>query len=550
MDVNNLLAEHQLVIVDSLMGTGKTTAMMKVIDQFRDRRFIFVTPLLDEVDRVKNETSRKMYSPDKEPTKLDAFHTLLRQKRNIAMTHKLFLNANDETVQLIKKGGYCLVLDEELSVLQRYNDHLPEAQKKSKYISSSDVKKVLLNENWISICTDKGWRYGQVEWVATDKSDTKYSEVEHFAKLHQLYCVIGSDKEGTNASKKPKEWTLYWEFDPAVFRAFQNIFVLSYLFEGSKLNAYFHIHGFVPHFVSAKMIGERESVLIPYADDPSARKALAPLIKLYVGKHNDIGIRHDRLGRESQRALSINHLTTLSKTDAKAIVDAMYNFYKNFAKCTSQYVLWTTAKGAAREFAQEFEEALDAEERKNSKKFAKIYMQGAEHTLKADLRDAEISKFNAELRRKRQELAMLETANSKRKLTGAKRCRYVLLKQQLEDQTERTDAYYSTFLAHSSKATNAYADRTCLLYMINRMMAPGISSFFAMRGYEIEPDRWALSEMIQWIWRGAIRKGQPICLFVPSYRMRKLLLDWLGVDESYYKPQRGRPKKVKENAEC
>ena len=81
-------------------------------------------------------------------------------------------------------------------------------------------------------------------------------------------------------------------------------------------------------------------------------------------------------------------------------------------------------------------------------------------------------------------------------------------------------------------------------------MAPGISSFFAMRGYEIDPDRWALSEMIQWIWRGAIRKGQPICLFVPSYRMRKLLLDWLGVDESYYKPQRGRPKKVKENAEC
>ncbi|MCT9509257.1 hypothetical protein KTJ05_18660, partial [Acinetobacter baumannii] len=36
------------------------------------------------------------------------------------------------------------------------------------------------------------------------------------------------------------------------------------------------------------------------------------------------------------------------------------------------------------------------------------------------------------------------------------------------------------------------------------------------------------SEMVQWIWRSAIREGNPINIYVPSSRMRSLLQRWLN----------------------
>ena len=38
---------------------------------------------------------------------------------------------------------------------------------------------------------------------------------------------------------------------------------------------------------------------------------------------------------------------------------------------------------------------------------------------------------------------------------------------------------------------------------------------------------FALQEMLQWIWRSAIRDGKPIDLYIPSERMRSLLVEWL-----------------------
>ena len=53
------------------------------------------------------------------------------------------------------------------------------------------------------------------------------------------------------------------------------------------------------------------------------------------------------------------------------------------------------------------------------------------------------------------------------------------------------------------------------------------SSYFADQGIEVREDKYALSEMIQWIWRSAIRDGKEIWIYVPSKRMRELLEGWL-----------------------
>ena len=46
-------------------------------------------------------------------------------------------------------------------------------------------------------------------------------------------------------------------------------------------------------------------------------------------------------------------------------------------------------------------------------------------------------------------------------------------------------------------------------------------------GVEVREDMYALSEMIQWVWRSAIRDGKDIWIYIPSRRMRELFQNWL-----------------------
>ena len=40
-------------------------------------------------------------------------------------------------------------------------------------------------------------------------------------------------------------------------------------------------------------------------------------------------------------------------------------------------------------------------------------------------------------------------------------------------------------------------------------------------------DEYALTEMIQWVWRSRVRNGRSITLNLPSPRMRRLMEKWL-----------------------
>ena len=51
--------------------------------------------------------------------------------------------------------------------------------------------------------------------------------------------------------------------------------------------------------------------------------------------------------------------------------------------------------------------------------------------------------------------------------------------------------------------------------------------YFAERGYTIDNDKLATSEMVQWLWRSRLRDGKEIWLYLPSSRMRRLLYKWV-----------------------
>ncbi|SDO65865.1 hypothetical protein SAMN04515624_103155 [Eubacterium maltosivorans] len=88
------------------------------------------------------------------------------------------------------------------------------------------------------------------------------------------------------------------------------------------------------------------------------------------------------------------------------------------------------------------------------------------------------------------------------------------------------------FISINAKATNDYDHKTYLAYLINRFNNPIITNFFNIKGISFTKEKTenlALSDLIQWVWRSAIRKPEPedIYIYVPSSRMRQLFCDWL-----------------------
>ena len=79
------------------------------------------------------------------------------------------------------------------------------------------------------------------------------------------------------------------------------------------------------------------------------------------------------------------------------------------------------------------------------------------------------------------------------------------------------------FLAFNSRATNDYANTNCLAYPINIFCNPNIVQYFNHYGVEINQDLFAVSTLIQWVCRSAVREGKPVNLYLPSKRMRDLL---------------------------
>lgn len=88
--------------------------------------------------------------------------------------------------------------------------------------------------------------------------------------------------------------------------------------------------------------------------------------------------------------------------------------------------------------------------------------------------------------------------------------------------------YARGFIPVNAKATNERSGP--LAYLCNIFHQPIIKGFFEERGIVVYEDLHALSEMVQWLWRSRIRRGDHVTVYVPSERMRGLLKIWLTRD--------------------
>lgn len=88
--------------------------------------------------------------------------------------------------------------------------------------------------------------------------------------------------------------------------------------------------------------------------------------------------------------------------------------------------------------------------------------------------------------------------------------------------------FAKSWLACTTKATNDWKSASHVAYLINLFVHPMIVKLLAAKGSQMDLNLYALSEMVQFIWRSRIREGKEIQLYIPSKRMRNLLIRWLN----------------------
>jgi broad-specificity NMP kinase len=94
----------KIKIIDGIMGIGKTSFAIQKMKEDTTTNYVYITPFLKEVDRVKKAcNNRRFVEPlNSGNGKLDALHSLLKDNRNIVSTHALFRMSTDVTRELIQ----------------------------------------------------------------------------------------------------------------------------------------------------------------------------------------------------------------------------------------------------------------------------------------------------------------------------------------------------------------------------------------------------------------------------------------------------------------
>jgi len=408
-------------IYDAIMGSGKTYDAIERMKKYikNGEKFIYITPFLDEITRVmsslpigsvftplsrEDNNGKAIYElklqviNENGELDLNANNTFKHQNKraqllkfanqgeNIISTHALFMDLKKEDFSFFK--DYILILDEVVTPL------------KITKIGAKDIE-ILRNEELIIIDEETY----EVRFIDEDYSDNAFKSVKYLCNNSTVFYL---DK-----------YFFVWVFPIEIFREFKEVQVLTYLFEGSFLAAYFKMFNVQYNLVK----NESEQKLLE----------IKSLLNIYEGTANDIAVFNT--------SYSKTWCNKISKKQAKKISDTTSNLFKRVFNTKSSENAFTTFK---------------------------------------DYR----SKFSG-------------------------------------------NSYSKGFISINARATNDFKHKKSMAYLGNKFFIPQELSFFRERGIILNEDLWALSELIQWVWRGCIRENKPMNLYIPNYRMRNLLIDWL-----------------------
>lgn len=91
----------------------------------------------------------------------------------------------------------------------------------------------------------------------------------------------------------------------------------------------------------------------------------------------------------------------------------------------------------------------------------------------------------------------------------------------------RGRGYSKGFVVYNERGTNKYSHKKHLAYLANVYSMVPNKIFYSQQGIKFRDKDYALSVLVQWLWRSAIRNGEDVWLYLPSSRMREELINWM-----------------------
>lgn len=387
---------------DEVMGSGKTTAAIKAINAApTEQKFMFVTPYLSEVARIKEGCAEKEFCEPVEgfDCKTADLERLIDVQANIVTTHALFTMMPLEYLEKIRETGYVLFLDEALEPMEPLTGIDPLD---AEYATD---KLIRINED------------SSVEWIASEKYHGQFTFLRNMCDKGYLRGAVSEEGAACFVHILPT----------AYFTSFKDVVIMTYLFSGQILKNYLNIEK-LPY---RRLFLNYEEQMFASKREGVFRRDYRPLITI---------LDNPRMNAIGDKKTALSH-SWYARNDLKQVSNNLNNFFKNMMKSPANSRLWTVF------------------------------------------------------------------ADCKEEVGGSR--------------------YSKSFLACNTRATNEYKDRTVLAYLVNRYRNPFFVRYFRYYGVETNNDIFALSEMLQWLWRSALRDGKHIILYIPSKRMRDLLKAWL-----------------------
>lgn len=387
-------------IIDARMGRGKTSAAIAYMSQHAGtKRFLYITPFLQEVNRICEACDFDQPDSDK-TTKLAELKHLMWKRKNIASTHALFYSLDRDALELIKRNNYCLIVDEAIDVIQK----VPITKKDRSILLETMTEQ-----------DDDGF----LHW----KDHTYQGKFDSYKEMADAGSLFVLDS------------ALLCVMNPELLTTFSEVIMMTYLFNGQYQKAYLDYFGF-----EYTVCGIDNTDGYKFSDKPDSPPPIdyGHLINIVEDdRMNSVGDRRTALSKRWFDDRKVNH------EDIKVLRNALNTFFRRRTHGSANEQLWTCFKAHA----------------------PKLY-------------------------------------GDRGRFAGS-------------------------FLQLAARATNEYRNRKYLAYVANKFIDPNVAKFFARKKIQIDPDEFALSEMLQWIWRGCIRDGKPIELYIPSRRMRELLQGWI-----------------------
>lgn len=407
-------------VVDAICGSGKTTWIFEYIRQHPERKWVFVSPYLDEAGdgnekgRIQKELPEFNFkAPSGTPSKTADFLRLAKKGHNIAITHKLFTGFTVEVASVLAEQKYHLVIDETIDLVTFFEG-----------IGHEDVKFLILAG--MVVCAPNG----QLHW--NEEKWPNYSGRDiHIKQLCELGCLwlYGED-------------VLIQRIPPTCMKACESVTILTYLFEASLMHCWMQLNEMQWEYHYPDTLRKPDEIKQILRD------------KLHFVKHPKL-------------------ITDLQRTHQGLYKSNVFNvgWYQKSTKDTLERV-----------------------------------KKSIETTLKEQIPKGEV--FWTTFKDYEKDLEGVG-------YTRAKKTNGVLRKP---------------FVSKNMRASNEYRDCTNCIYAVNIYPHGSLDSHLRQFDVQIDKDLFALSEVIQFIFRGSIREHKDMYVYILSERMLKLVKDWLALD--------------------